>query len=378
MTELSSEELRRYGRQIVMPEVTLAGQQRLKGARVLCVGAGGLGSPLALYLTAAGIGTLGLVDFDEVDLSNIQRQVLYVSEDVGRSKLAAACEHLSRLNPNTTVTSHDARLASENVMAIAGAYDILVDASDNFPTRYLLNDAAVILGKPVVHASVFRFEGQLSVFDATRGPCYRCLFPEPPPAGMVPSCAEGGVLGMLPGIIGSLQALEVVKLILGQGESLLGRLLLFDGLRATWRELPVKKDPACPVCGARPTILVPEEQALSGADTCRAGSRFARISPEDLAALMSGAERVVLVDVREATEFAIAAIPGSVSIPLAELQRRVSELDPDRTHVLSCHHGPRSERAYAMLQSAGFDRLLLLEGGIDGWAARVDPDMPRY
>ncbi|QIB65093.1 HesA/MoeB/ThiF family protein [Kineobactrum salinum] len=266
MANLSSDELLRYSRHLVMPEVTLAGQERLKDARVLCVGAGGLGSPLTLYLAAAGIGTLGLVEFDVVDASNIQRQVLYSSADVGRPKLEAAVERLAQLNPHIQLIPHPEQLTADNVTAIAAGYDILVDGSDNFPSRYLLNDAAVLAGKPLVHASVFRFEGQLSVFDAVRGPCYRCLFPEPPPAELVPSCAEGGVMGMLPGILGSMQALEVVKLILDRGQTLVGRLLLFDGLAASWRELPVKKDPQCAICGTQPSISVPAAPPAACAD----------------------------------------------------------------------------------------------------------------
>jgi len=378
MTEFSSDEMQRYGRQMVMPEVTLAGQRRLKEARVLCVGAGGLGSPLAQYLTAAGIGTLGLVDFDQVDLSNLQRQLLYDSEDVGRPKLAAASERLARINPHTEIVSHATRLASDNVMAIVGPYDVLVDGSDNFSTRYLVNDAAVLAGKPVVHASVFRFEGQVSVFDANRGPCYRCVFPEPPPADLVPSCAEGGVLGMLPGIIGTIQALEVVKLILGQGQPLLGRMLLFDGLGATWRELPVHRDPACRVCGADPVILAPEELEYACTDATPPGAQIPVISPEDLRILMADDPEIVLIDVRDPEEWAIARIPGSTPIPLAELPAQVQELDRSRRYVVTCHRGSRSERAGELLRLAGFDRLLLLEGGVDGWAARVDPAMARY
>jgi molybdopterin/thiamine biosynthesis adenylyltransferase len=273
MADLSREELQRYSRHLVMPEVSLSGQQRLKDARVLCVGAGGLGSPVALYLAAAGIGTLGLAEFDHVDLSNIQRQVLYGSADVGRPKLEAACERLGQLNPHTELVPHALRLTADNVMAVVKDYDILVDGSDNFATRYLVNDAAVLAGKPNVHASVYRFEGQLSVFDAARGPCYTCLFPEPPPAGLVPSCAEGGVLGMLPGIIGCLQALEVVKLILAIGEPLIGRLLTFDGLRGTFRELRVSRDVDCAICGVDSTLRAPHKHCRNsrhhGGGFCR-------------------------------------------------------------------------------------------------------------
>lgn len=374
MADLSRDELLRYNRHIVMPEITLAGQQQLKDTRVLCVGAGGLGSPLALYLAAAGIGRLGLVEFDTVDLSNIQRQVLYTTADVGRPKLEAARERLAALNPEIEIVPHPVQLDADNVLELAAGYDILVDGSDNFPTRYLVNDAAVLGGKPLVHASVFRFEGQLSVFDPPRGPCYRCLFPEPPPAELVPSCAEGGVLGILPGILGSMQALEVVKLALGQGEPLRGRMLQFDGLAGRWRELPVARDPACPLCGDSPSITAPRAPA---APAC-ADSAVARMSPETLAARIAAGEATVLLDVREPQELAIAAIPGALAIPLAELPRRLAELDPAAPCVVTCHRGPRSERACRLLREAGFRELWSLEGGIDAWAERIDPGLARY
>lgn len=374
MDDLSQEELLRYGRHLVMPEVSLEGQRALKRARVLCVGAGGLGSPLALYLAAAGIGRLGLVEFDTVDASNIQRQVLYATADIGRPKLEAARERLAGLNPHIEIVPHARRLRADNVMALLSDYDIVVDGSDNFSTRYLVNDAAVLAGKPLVHASVFRFEGQLSVFDARRGPCLRCLFPEPPPAELVPSCAEGGVMGMLPGIIGSMQALEVVKLVLGRGKPLIGRLLLFDGLGGEWRSLTVDKDPHCALCGPDAVIDRPVEYApaCAGADTA------AQVSAEDVAARLAAGASLQLVDVREPQEYAIAHIPGSVLIPLGELEQRLAELDPARPCVLTCHHGARSLRAHAVLWQSGFRDVQVLAGGIEAWAQGVDPSMPRY
>lgn len=384
MTELSNEEIQRYSRHLVMPDVSLSGQLKLKRARVLCVGAGGLGSPLALYLAAAGIGTLGLVECDEVDLSNIQRQILYGSADVGRPKLAAACERLRQLNPHTELVPHALRLNAGNVMPILKGYDIVVDGSDNFPTRYLVNDAAVLAGKPNVHASVYRFEGQVSVFHAARGPCYSCLFPEPPPAGLVPSCAEGGVLGMLPGIIGSLQALEVVKLILGVGEPLIGRLLAFDGLRGTLRELRVDKDPHCAVCGPDATLAAPRSDVALQSDACvavgddLAAGAIPLITVEELAADLQSHQSVTLLDVRNSGEWALARIPGATLIPLSELALRLGELNPASAYVVTCHRGGRSLRACALLREAGFKQVKNLQGGIDAWAQRIDPSMARY
>lgn len=384
MTELSNEEIQRYSRHLVMPDVSLAGQLQLKRARVLCVGAGGLGSPLALYLAAAGIGTLGLVECDVVDLSNIQRQILYGSADVGRQKLDAACERLRQLNPHTEVVPHALRLDAGNVMPIIERYDIVVDGSDNFPTRYLVNDAAVLAGKPNVHASVYRFEGQISVFDAQRGPCYSCLFPEPPPAGLVPSCAQGGVLGMLPGIIGSLQALEVVKLILGVGEPLIGRLLAFDGLRGTLRELRVDKDPHCAVCGAGAVITAPRPDVGLQSGACvavrdaEAADAIPVITVEELAADLHGQKSVTLLDVRDPGELALARIPGATHIPLSELAQRLGELNPANTYVVTCHRGARSLRACAVLREAGFEQVKSLQGGIDAWAQHIDLLMARY
>jgi molybdopterin/thiamine biosynthesis adenylyltransferase/rhodanese-related sulfurtransferase len=381
MTELSKEELERYSRHLVMPEVSLAGQQNLKNARVLCVGAGGLGSPLALYLAAAGIGTLGLVEFDTVDLSNIQRQVLYATADVGRPKLDAACERLRQLNPHIELMPHALRLDADNVMAIIRGYDIVVDGSDNFATRYLVNDAAVLAGIPNVHASVYRFEGQLSVFDAARGPCYNCLFPEPPPAGLVPSCAEGGVLGMLPGILGSMQALEVVKLILDCGEPLIGRLLTFDGLRGAFRELRVHKDKDCAVCGVASTLRAPRADIAGALDACAvtdAEDRIPTVSAEELAGTLQSGQPVVLIDVREPGEVAIARIAGATLLPLGELPARLAEFDAALEYVVTCHKGGRARRAGALMREAGFEHVRILDGGIDAWAARIDPSMLRY
>ncbi|HEY6130839.1 MAG TPA: ThiF family adenylyltransferase, partial [Halioglobus sp.] len=349
-------------------------------ARVLCVGAGGLGSPATLYLAAAGIGTLGLVEFDDVDLSNIQRQLLYTTEDVGRSKLSAACERLRLLNPHTELVPHALRLSADNVMGIIDGYDIVVDGSDNFSTRYLVNDAAVLAGKPNVHASVYRFEGQLSVFDAARGPCYSCLFPEPPPAGLAPSCAAAGVLGMLPGVIGCLQALEVVKLVIDCGEPLIGRLLTFDGLRGVFREFRVDRDAQCEVCGVGSTLKAPRADAVQ--DVCDTTNESTAATPsitvEECAALRQSGEAFTLIDVREPGEFEIARIPGAILMPLGELPARRAELDASRSYVITCHRGDRSRRASTLLREGGFKDVRFLEGGVDAWAQRIDPTMPRY
>jgi sulfur-carrier protein adenylyltransferase/sulfurtransferase len=380
MPDLTSQELRRYGRHLVMPEVTVEGQKKLKAARILCVGAGGLGSPVGLYLAAAGIGTLGIVEYDTVDLTNIQRQVLYSTADVGRPKLDAAAERLGSLNTDIEILRHDLRLSSNNIMSIVADYDVIVDGSDNFPTRYLVNDACVLAGKPNVYGSVFRFEGQVSVFDAARGPCYRCLFPEPPPPGAVPSCAEGGVLGVLPGIIGTLQALEAIKLVLGIGDSLAGRLLLFDALAFEFRELKIRKDEQCAVCGASPSVTSPIDydvfcQGTAGSDMT---DTTPRISVREFADLRSAGVDLVLLDVRNAYEVEIAAIPGAVSIPLDDLPARMGELDASRRYVVTCHHGPRAARACELLAEHGFSALEVLDGGLDAWALEIDPDIARY
>lgn len=380
--DLSRDEILRYSRHLIMPEVTLAGQMKLKRARVLCVGAGGLGSPLTLYLAAAGVGTIGLVDFDTVDLTNIQRQILYSTSDVGRPKLEAACERLVGLNPSIQIVAHPVRLSSDNVMGLFGDYDVIADGTDNFPARYLVNDACVFLAKPNVYASIFRFEGQVSVFDAGRGPCYRCLFPEPPPPDLVPSCAEGGVLGVLPGIIGSLQALEVLKLILGAGDPLIGRLVLFDALAFQFRELAVGKDPRCPVCGVSPTIRGPidydEFCGLRGIQSQADLSGLPLLSVEDLCARRDAGEPFELLDVREPHEYEIAHIPGATLLPLSALPSRLHELDSARTYTIACHHGTRSVQAFHLLRKAGFVKLQVLAGGIDAWAEKIDPSMPRY
>ncbi len=380
MTELGKSETLRYSRHLVMPEIGIEGQRRLKAGRVLCVGAGGLGSPTALYLAAAGVGQLGLVEFDTLDLSNLQRQILYRNEDVGRAKLDVAVEQLSRLNPEIEVRPHPLRLDAGNILEVIRDYDVIVDGSDNFATRYLVNDACVHTGKPNVHASVLRFEGQLSVFDATRGPCLRCLFPEPPPPDRVPSCSEGGVLGAVPGVLGSLQALEAIKLIVGSGEPLIGRLLLFEGLGGSFRELRIERDPDCPCCG-RSTgagdyeVFAATWAAGNGAE---AADEVERIAPEQLEQQLSGAASMQLLDVRQPEEYAIAHIPGSRLLPLGELELRLEELDRDAEYVVICHRGGRSERACRQLRAAGFRRLLLLEGGVDAWAAVIDTDLPRY
>jgi molybdopterin/thiamine biosynthesis adenylyltransferase/rhodanese-related sulfurtransferase/molybdopterin converting factor small subunit len=379
---LSQDELLRYSRHLILPEVGLEGQRRLKAASVLVVGAGGLGSPLALYLAAAGVGRIGLVDFDRVDASNLQRQVLYGTASVGRPKLEAARERLLDLNPGVRVDTHEARLSSANALEILGPYDVVVDGTDNFPTRYLVNDACVLLGKPNVYGSIFRFEGQVSVFDARKGPCYRCLYPDPPPPGLVPSCAEGGVLGVLPGVIGVLQGIETIKLVLGLGESMIGRLLLFDALALSFRELALRKDPDCPLCGSKPTItaLVDYEAfcGLAPVEQAEAAARTVEISARELGQALGGADAPVLIDVREPSEWEIARIPGATLIPLNSLPARVSELDSGREIVLYCHHGQRSMRALEFLHQAGFRKLHNLRGGIDAWSKDVDPSVPRY
>jgi len=382
MAGLSRDEIRRYSRHLIMPEVTLDGQLKLKRARVLCVGAGGLGSPLTLYLAAAGVGTIGVVEFDTVDLTNIQRQILYATSDVGRPKLEAARERLTRLNPEIEVVPHPIRLSSSNVMDVIREYDIVADGTDNFPTRYLVNDACVLSGKPNVYASIFRFEGQLSVFDARRGPCYRCLFPEPPPPGLVPSCADGGVLGVLPGIVGSLQALEVIKLILGKGEPLVGRLVLFDALEFSFREVKVRKDRGCVVCGETPTVAAPIDYerfcGIRGVEGEVDASGLPTLSVEDLRSRRDAGETFEILDVREPHEHEIVRIPGAKLFPLSALPSRLHELDSARTYTISCHRGIRSVQAYHLLRGAGFERLQILAGGVDAWAARIDPSLPRY
>jgi adenylyltransferase/sulfurtransferase len=379
---LSPDELLRYGRHLILPEVGLAGQRRLKASSVLVVGAGGLGSPLALYLAAAGVGRIGLVDFDRVEASNLQRQILHGTSSVGRSKLESARARIEDLNPEIRLETHETRLSSANALELIRAYDVVVDGTDNFPTRYLVNDACALAGKPNVYGSIFRFEGQASVFDAARGPCYRCLFPDPPPPGLVPSCAEGGVLGVLPGVIGVIQGIETLKLLLGAGESLIGRLLLFDALAMSFRELVLRKDPGCPLCGEQRTLteLVDYEEfcGIPAAERAAAASSDREITARELAVLREQGREVVLVDVREPHEWEIARIPGSILIPLHRLPERASELDSAREIVLHCHTGQRSLRALEFLERAGFRRLKNLRGGIDAWSREVDPSVARY
>lgn len=385
---LSNEELVRYSRHLILPEVKAEGQVKLKAASVLIIGAGGLGSPLAMYLAAAGIGRLGLVDFDQVDLSNLQRQILHKTSNVGRSKLESAREALSEINPHVEIELYETAFTSENAMEIARDYDILIDGTDNFPTRYLANDVSVLLGKPNVYGSIFRFEGQASVFDARRGPCYRCLYPEPPPPGMVPSCAEGGVLGVLPGIIGVIQATEAIKLLLGIGEPLIGRLLLYDALRQQFREVRLRKDPACPICGEHRTIdKLIDYEAFCGIHRS-ASSRSFREQEEDydpelevtatqLAEKLKQ-DRVFLLDVREPYEWQIGHIEGATLIPLNELPFRLHEIDGSAEIVAYCRTGVRSLRALELLHRAGHRSARHLKGGLHAWSDGVDPSIPKY
>jgi adenylyltransferase/sulfurtransferase len=379
LPKLSHAEVLRYSRHLLLPEVGMEGQRKLKAARVLTIGAGGLGSPLSLYLAAAGVGTIGIVDFDVVDLTNLQRQIVHGTASLGRSKLESAKERITDVNPNVNVIGHEARLTSENALDILRDYDIVVDGTDNFPTRYLVNDACVLLGKPNVYGSIFRFEGQASVFYAKEGPCYRCLYSEPPPPGLVPSCAEGGVLGVLPGIIGCLQAMETIKWIIGAGDSLVGRLVLFDALKLRFRELKLRKDPNCPICGEHPTIheLI-DYQAFCGigAESDYAGPE---VSVEELQRERGekGCELVV-IDVREPHEWEIGTIEGSRLIPLGQLPDRLNELDGHAEIVTVCHHGARSMKALEILRGAGFGKVRSLAGGIDAWAERVEQGMARY
>ncbi|MFN8481624.1 MAG: molybdopterin-synthase adenylyltransferase MoeB [Anaerolineae bacterium] len=383
---LSNEEIKRYSRHLIMPEVALGGQKKLKAASVLCVGTGGLGSPLAMYLAAAGVGKLGIVDFDVVDYSNLQRQILHHTPDVGRPKIESAVTKLRAINPNIEIVAHETLFTAENAMSIAREYDIVADGTDNFPTRYLTNDVCVLLGIPNVHASIFRFEGQASVFYAKEGPCYRCLYPDPPPPGEVPSCAEGGVLGILPGLLGTIQATEVIKLILGIGEPLIGRLLLFDALSMNARTVRLRKNPSCPICGEHPTIheLIDYEEFCGvpiGGEAPEADQTDLRwqISPREVETkLESHDPNFVLVDVRDPHEWEIGHIEGAHLIPLGDLPARMHELDSRNDIVLQCRSGVRSMKALNLLRDAGFSRLKNMTGGILAWADEVDPDMPRY
>ncbi|HXG30939.1 MAG TPA: molybdopterin-synthase adenylyltransferase MoeB [Thermodesulfobacteriota bacterium] len=378
---LTNQQITRYSRHLIMPEVGVRGQEKLASSSVLCIGAGGLGSPLALYLAAAGIGRIGIVDFDVVDFSNLQRQIIHSEARVGKLKVESAKERIHEINSDVEVETYNTKLTSENALDIIKRYDVIVDGTDNFATRYLVNDSCVLLGKPNVYGSIFRFEGQVSVFDAMRGPCYRCLYPEPPPPGMVPSCAEGGVLGILPGIIGTMQAAEAIKLILGTGSPLIGKLLFIDVMEMKVRELKLRKDPNCPICGEDPKItglidyeefcgLGRGEETLDGADL--------EITVDEFYDLLQKRKDIVILDVREPGEYEICHLEGSKLIPLSELQSRVNELDTADEIVVHCHHGVRSLRATTFLRNLGFKKVKSLKGGIDAWAVNYDPLMPRY
>jgi molybdopterin/thiamine biosynthesis adenylyltransferase/rhodanese-related sulfurtransferase len=378
---LSKEEVMRYSRHLIMPEVGMEGQLKLKAAKVLCIGTGGLGAPLGQYLAAAGVGRIGLVDFDKVDATNLQRQILFSTSDVGRPKIEAAANRLRGLNPDIQIDTFETMLTSANALDVIRDYDIVVDGTDNFPTRYLVNDACVLLGKPNVYGSIFRFEGQASIFGYPSGPCYRCLYPEPPPPGLVPSCAEGGVLGVLPGIVGSIQATETLKLIIGKGEPLIGRLLLFDALAMRFRELRLRKNPECPVCGAHPTITKLIDYAefcgLRGEEAPAPQSTVPEITPRELKARLDRGEDLFLLDVREPHEYQICNLGGHL-IPLGDLPQRVSELDSSREIIAHCRSGKRSAEASDFLRQAGFRKVLNLKGGILAWSEEVDPSVPKY
>jgi molybdopterin/thiamine biosynthesis adenylyltransferase/rhodanese-related sulfurtransferase len=383
LPELSTDDLSRYSRHLILPEVGMEGQRRLKAARVLCVGTGGLGSPLALYLTAAGVGTLGLVDFDVVDSSNLQRQIIHSTRDIGRKKIDSAEEKLLALNPAINVVKHETMLSSANAFDILKDYDIVADGTDNFPTRYLVNDACVLLGKPNVYGSIFRFEGQASVFATEAGPCYRCLYPEPPPPGLVPSCAEGGVLGILPGLVGVIQATEVIKLILGKGDSLVGRLLLVDALNMRFRELKLRKNPECPVCGSNPTVtalidydhfcgIVPETPQEKNVK-----NGIPQLTVKELKQRRDAGEDIFLLDVREPYEVQIAQIGGTV-IPQNDVPNRLAEIPRDREIVVHCRSGARSQRIAEFLKQSGYSQVVNLAGGILAWSDEIDPAVQKY
>ena len=383
LPELTTDDLARYSRHVILPEVGMEGQQKLKAAKVLCVGTGGLGSPLALYLAAAGIGTLGLVDFDVVDASNLQRQIIHSTKDIGRKKLDSAEEKLTALNPSLKVVKHDTMLSSANALEILKDYDIVADGTDNFPTRYLVNDACVLLGKPNVYGSIFRFEGQASVFATEEGPCYRCLYPEPPPPGLVPSCAEGGVLGILPGLVGVIQATEVIKLILGNGSPLVGRLLLVDALNMRFRELKLRKNPECPVCGDHPTVtelidyqnfcgIVPEAPQEANLK-----NGIPQITVKELKRRIDAGEDVQLIDVREPYEYQIAQIGGKL-IPQNDVPQLLAEIDRDREVVVHCKSGGRSQRIAEFLKQSGYPRVANVAGGILAWSDEIDPKVQKY
>src|SRR5215471_2480507 len=375
--QFTPEEMERYSRHLLMPEITIDGQKRLKAARALCIGAGGLGSPAALYLAAAGVGKLGLVDFDRVEVTNLQRQILHGTKDVGRSKLESARDRLGDMNPEIEIELHECRFSSETAQQIVAEYDVIIDGSDNFATRYLSNDVCVLAEKPNVYGSVFRFEGQTTVFAPhLGGPCYRCLFPEPPPPESVPNCAQAGVLGVLPGVIGMLQAIEAIKLIVGIGEPLVGRLLHFDALKVQFRELKLRRDPQCPVCGENPTIFAPiDYDEFCGA---RDDASVAGISVQELKAKMDAGEAFELIDVREPFEFEIARIDRAKLIPLGEISERANELRREQAFIIHCHSGRRSAQAVRLLKQRGFANVYNLEGGINAWSKSIDPTVPRY
>ncbi|CAA9451398.1 MAG: Sulfur carrier protein adenylyltransferase [uncultured Rubrobacteraceae bacterium] len=379
--DLSNEEIARYSRHLIMPEVALDGQKKLKAARVLTVGTGGLGSPLALYLAAAGVGTIGIVDFDVVDESNLQRQIIHGTSDVGRPKVESARDKIKDINPNVEVVVHEEALTSENALEIFRDYDVIVDGTDNFPTRYLVNDACVLLGKPNVYGSIFRFEGQASVFWAEEGPCYRCLYPEPPPPGLVPSCAEGGVLGILPGAIGVIQATEAVKLILGIGEPLIGRLMLYDALGMSFREMKLRKDPNCPICGENPTVtgLIDYEEfcGIPQANAAEENNGVPEITVKDLKGKLDNGEDINVLDVREPHEYEVANI-GVKLVPLGELPQRLAEFDQSENFAIHCKTGGRSAKAVKLLQDAGFTNVYNVKGGITAWSEEIDPSVPKY
>ena len=384
---LEGEEVKRYSRHLIMPEVGMDGQRKLKAASVLCVGAGGLGSPAAIYLAAAGIGRIGIVDYDVVDYSNLQRQIIHATPDVGRSKLESAKDRIEALNPHVHVETYETLLSSANALKLFDSYDVILDGTDNFPTRYLVNDACVLTGKPNAYGSIFRFEGQASVFATKEGPCYRCLYPEPPPPGLIPSCAEGGVLGVLPGVVGLIQATEAIKLILGIGEPLIGRFLIYDALKMRFRELKLKKDPECPVCGVHPTVtkLIDYEQfcGLRAEVTSTGGnglmsSEALEIMPVELQKQIDAGKAPIILDVRELQEYQINKIAGSTLIPLGELPQRYQELDPDKEIVTHCKMGQRSAKAADFLRTVGFTKVKNLRGGILAWIDQVDPSQPKY
>jgi molybdopterin/thiamine biosynthesis adenylyltransferase/rhodanese-related sulfurtransferase len=377
---LSNEEVLRYSRHLIMPEVGMEGQLKLKAAKVLCIGAGGLGSPLAMYLAAAGVGTLGIVDFDVVDFTNLQRQIIHSTADVGRKKLDSAEESIKGINPFVDVRRFETRLSSENALEIFRDFDVIVDGTDNFPTRYLVNDACVLTGKPNVYGSIFRFEGQASVLATKEGPCYRCWYPEPPPPGLVPSCAEGGVLGILPGLVGVIQATETIKLILGKGQPLIGRVLLVDALGMKFRELKLRKNPGCPVCGQHPTVTkLIDYQEFCGirGEEAPVSAKVPEITPEELKQRLDHGDDIFILDVREPHEYQICNLNGYL-IPLGDLPKRVHELDSSREIVAHCRSGVRSGKAVQFLQQAGFRKVKNLAGGVLAWSDKVDPKMPKY